>query len=53
VEQHRGLFDAITTNAMERHIVEVNKRFENGGSGIQQGAEALLWHYQLWLIEPE
>lgn len=53
VEENKGLFDVITTSPMERQMVEVNKRFENGGGWTQQGAKALLWHYQLWLIEPE
>jgi hypothetical protein len=53
VETHKELFDVITTSPMERQMVEVNKRFENGGGCTQKGAEALLWHYQLWLIDPE
>ncbi|MFB6357026.1 MAG: hypothetical protein ABEJ65_10990 [bacterium] len=53
VDEHESLFDVITTSSMERQMVEVNKRFENGGGWTQKGAEALLWHYQLWLIEPE
>lgn len=53
VDENPSLFDVITTSALERQMVEVNKRFENGGGWTRKGAKALLWHYQLWLIEPE
>jgi hypothetical protein len=53
VQDHPSVFDVITTSALERQMVEVNKRFENGGGWTPEGAKALLWHYQLWLIEPE
>lgn len=52
VEENPSLFDVVTTSPMEREMVELNKRFENGGGWTQSGAEALLWHLQLWLINP-
>lgn len=52
-QQHEELFEVRTTAPMERQMKEVNKRFENGGGWTQRGAESLLWHCQLWLIEPE
>lgn len=53
VKSHSELFDVLTTSCMERMMVELNKRFENGGGWTPQGAEALLSHLQLWLYEPE
>ena len=53
VQTHPELFEVMTTSPMERQMPEVNKRFENGGGWTQEGAEALLFHWQLWMIEPE
>jgi len=46
-------FTTHTTSHMEREMVEINKRFENGGGWTSQGAESLLWFHQLKRFEPE
>jgi len=48
VVAHPELFDVETTGPLEREMVEINKRFENGGGWTQPGAEAMLRHLQLW-----
>ena len=53
VKKKTELFEVLTTSCMERQMLEVNKRFENGGGWTPQGAEALLKHLQLWLFEPD
>lgn len=53
VEEHPELFDVQTTSPMERRMVELNKRFENGGGWTKKGARALLWHHELGVLEPE
>lgn len=53
VKEKSELFEVLTTSCMERQMLEINKRFENGGGWTPEGAEALLRHLQLWLFEPE
>lgn len=53
VEENPELFEVMTTSPMERQMPELNKRFENGGGWTEDGAAALLFHRQLWMIDPE
>jgi len=50
---HADKFTIQTTSHMEREMVEINKRFENGGGWTPEGAENLLWLHQLNRFEPE
>lgn len=50
---HGDKFTVYTTSHMEREMVEINKRFENGGGWTPEGAENLLWLHQLNRFEPE
>lgn len=52
MSRHPDTFTTHTTSHVEREMVEVNKRFENGGGWTQQGAENLLWLHQLKRFEP-
>lgn len=42
-----------TTSHVEREMLEINKRFENGGGWTQTGAKAMLLHHQMRRHEPE
>ena len=46
-------FTTLTTSHLEREMVEINKRFENGGGWTPKGATSLLWLHQLHRFEPE
>lgn len=50
---HPDEFTTHTTSHLEREMVEVNKRFENGGGWTRRGAQNLLWLHQLNRHEPE
>lgn len=45
-------FTVRTTSHLEREMVEINKRFENGGGWTREGAKKLLWLHQLHRHEP-
>lgn len=53
MSRHPDEFTTHTTSHMEREMVELNKRFENGGGWTPEGAENLLWLHQLKRFEPE
>lgn len=42
-----------TTSHVEREMLEINKRFENGGGWTRRGAEAMLLHHQMRRHEPD
>lgn len=50
---HPKAFTVQTTSHLEREMVEINKRFENGGGWSARGARNLLWLHQLKRFEPE
>jgi hypothetical protein len=41
-------FGIKTNSLIEREMVEINKRFENGGGWSKRGGTAMLKHHQLW-----
>jgi hypothetical protein len=49
---HSKQFTVRTTSHLEREMVEINKRFENGGGWTPRGAQNLLWLHQLKRHEP-
>lgn len=53
MSKHAEEFTTHTTSHMEREMVEINKRFENGGGWTPRGAEKLLWLHQLKRFEPQ
>lgn len=53
MDQQSHAFSVQTTSHLEREMVEINKRFENGGGWTCQGAESLLWLHQLRRHEPK
>lgn len=53
VAAHPEAFTVQTTSHLEREMVELNKRFENGGGWTAQGAQNLLWLHQLNRFEPD
>jgi RNase P subunit RPR2 len=42
-----------TTSHVEREMLEINKRFENGGGWTRRGAKAMLLHHQMRRHEPD
>lgn len=53
MDEQAQAFSVQTTSHLEREMVEINKRFENGGGWTCQGAESLLWLHQLQRHEPK
>lgn len=53
VREHPEAFGMRTNSLMEREMVEINKRFENGGGWSKHGGQALLKHFEFWRHEPE
>jgi hypothetical protein len=53
MDEHPEAFTVGTTSHLEREMVEINKRFQNGGGWTPSGAEHLLGLHQLHRFEPE